>query len=119
DLEPEIEKLSDEQLRAKADEFRERVAPYVAKIDAARAQRAEAKDPAEQEAADAEVKSTHASLQEALNDLLPEAFAVVREASKRTIGLRHFDVQMIGGQVLHEGRIAEMATGEGKTLVAS
>ncbi len=54
-----------------------------------------------------------------LNDILPEAFAVVREASKRTIGLRHFDVQMIGGMVLHEGKIAEMATGEGKTLVAT
>src|SRR3979409_1731289 len=55
----------------------------------------------------------------ALDDLLPEAFAVVREASKRTIGLRHFDVQMLGGIVLHEGKIAEMKTGEGKTLVAT
>ncbi|PJF21156.1 MAG: preprotein translocase subunit SecA, partial [Phototrophicales bacterium] len=56
---------------------------------------------------------------ETLDDLLPEAFAVVREASVRTIGLRHYDVQMIGGIVLHEGRIAEMKTGEGKTLVAT
>src|SRR5574341_2623880 len=56
---------------------------------------------------------------ETLDDLLPEAFAVVREASKRTIGLRHFDVQLIGGAVLHRGRIAEMKTGEGKTLVAT
>ena len=56
---------------------------------------------------------------ETLNDILPEAFAVVREASKRTIGLRHFDVQMIGGIVLHRGQIAEMRTGEGKTLVAT
>ncbi len=56
---------------------------------------------------------------ETLDDLLPEAFAVVREASKRTLGLRHFDVQMIGGMVLHMGRISEMKTGEGKTLVAS
>ncbi|MEM6621362.1 MAG: preprotein translocase subunit SecA [Pseudomonadota bacterium] len=56
---------------------------------------------------------------ESLDDLLPEAFAVVREASKRTLGLRPFDVQIIGGQVLHEGRIAEMKTGEGKTLVAT
>ncbi len=54
-----------------------------------------------------------------LDDILPEAFAVVREASKRTIGLRHYDVQFIGGMVLHEGRIAEMKTGEGKTLVAT
>ncbi len=54
-----------------------------------------------------------------LDDLLPEAFAAVREASKRTIGLRHYDVQIIGGAVLHEGKIAEMRTGEGKTLVAT
>ncbi|MEX0785403.1 MAG: preprotein translocase subunit SecA, partial [Dehalococcoidia bacterium] len=56
---------------------------------------------------------------ESLNDLMPEAFAAVREASKRTIGLRHFDVQLIGGAVLHMGKIAEMKTGEGKTLVAT
>lgn len=56
---------------------------------------------------------------ETLDDVLPEAFAVVREASKRTIGLRHFDVQLIGGIVLHRGQIAEMRTGEGKTLVAT
>lgn len=56
---------------------------------------------------------------ETLDDLLPEAFAAVREASKRTIGLRHFDVQLIGGMALHRGTIAEMKTGEGKTLVAT
>ena len=56
---------------------------------------------------------------EKLNDLLPEAFALVREASKRINNERHFDVQLIGGMVLHEGQIAEMKTGEGKTLVAS
>ena len=56
---------------------------------------------------------------ETLDDLLPEAFATVREAAKRTLGQRHFDVQLIGGMVLHEGRIAEMKTGEGKTLVAT
>ncbi|MFN6956836.1 MAG: preprotein translocase subunit SecA, partial [Acetobacteraceae bacterium] len=56
---------------------------------------------------------------ESLDDILPEAFATVREASKRTLGLRHFDVQLIGGMVLHEGKIAEMKTGEGKTLVAT
>src|SRR5512134_1040559 len=56
---------------------------------------------------------------ETLDNLLPEAFAVVREASKRTLGMRHFDVQLIGGIVLHQGRIAEMRTGEGKTLVAT
>src|SRR5581483_6483879 len=56
---------------------------------------------------------------EELDDLLPEAFAVVREAAKRTLGQRHFDVQLVGGMVLHQGRIAEMKTGEGKTLVAT
>ena len=56
---------------------------------------------------------------EELDELLPEAFACVREAAKRTLGMRHFDVQLIGGMVLHEGRIAEMKTGEGKTLVAT
>ncbi|MCB1609271.1 MAG: preprotein translocase subunit SecA, partial [Xanthomonadales bacterium] len=56
---------------------------------------------------------------ETLDQLLPEAFAAVREAAKRTLGLRHYDVQLIGGMVLHQGRIAEMRTGEGKTLVAT
>src|SRR5690606_25056197 len=56
---------------------------------------------------------------ETLDDILPEAFAVVREASKRVLGMRHFRVQLIGGIVLHQGRIAEMKTGEGKTLVAT
>ena len=56
---------------------------------------------------------------ETLDDILPEAFAVVREASKRVLGMRHFDVQLIGGIILHQGRISEMKTGEGKTLVAT
>ena len=56
---------------------------------------------------------------ETLDDILPEAFATVREASKRVLGMRHFDVQLIGGIILHQGRIAEMKTGEGKTLVAT
>src|SRR6187200_148898 len=83
-LEPELAKLSDEQLRAKTAEFRERLAKG-----------------------------------ETLDDLLVEAFAVVREAAKRTLGQRHFDVQLKGGMVLHQGKIAEMKTGEGKTLVAT
>jgi len=82
--ENEIQKLSDEELRKKTDEFKERL-----------------------------------SQDQTLQDLLPEAFAVVREASKRTLGMRPFDVQVLGGIVLHEGRIAEMKTGEGKTLVAT
>jgi preprotein translocase subunit SecA len=56
---------------------------------------------------------------ETLDDILPDAFALVREAAKRTVGMRHFDVQLMGGIVLHEGKIAEMKTGEGKTLVAT
>jgi len=73
---------------------------------------------AELHAKTAEFKGRHAQ-GESLGDLLPEAFAVVREASKRTLGMRHFDVQLVGGMVLHQGRIAEMRTGEGKTLVAT
>ena len=83
-LEPELAKLTDEQLRAKTSEFKTRV-----------------------------------SNGESLDSLLHEAFACVREVSKRALGMRHFDVQLIGGMVLHQGKIAEMRTGEGKTLVAT
>ena len=83
-LEPEMEKLSDEELRGKTAEFKKRLAD-----------------------------------KETLDDILPEAYAAVREASKRTIGLRHFRVQLIGGVILHQGRITEMRTGEGKTLVST
>ncbi len=83
-LEGELEKLSDEELRARTAEFRKQVA----------------------EGAE-------------LDDLLVPAFATVREAAKRSLGQRDFDVQLVGGMVLHEGKIAEMKTGEGKTLVAT
>lgn len=83
-LEPELKKLTDDQLKAKTQEFRDRLQKG-----------------------------------ETLDDLLPEAFAVVREASSRVLGMRHFDVQMIGGMVLNDGKIAEMSTGEGKTLTAT
>ncbi len=83
-LEPVMEALSDEELKAKTAEFKERL-----------------------------------SKEESLSSILPEAFAVVREASKRVFGMRHFDVQMIGGMVLNDGKIAEMRTGEGKTLTAT
>jgi preprotein translocase subunit SecA len=99
-LEPSMKPLSNEQLRAKTDEFKER---YRTAVDA-------------ENLTDEERKQAS---RDVLNELLPEAFAVVREASIRTLGLRHFDVQMIGGMVLHQGRIAEMRTGEGKTLVAT
>lgn len=83
-IEPELEALSDTELKAKTGEFKQRL-----------------------------------NGGESLDSLLPEAFAVVREAAKRTIGQRHYDVQLMGGIVLHEGRIAEMKTGEGKTLSAT
>ncbi|PYS35720.1 MAG: preprotein translocase subunit SecA, partial [Acidobacteria bacterium] len=84
DLEPQVSSLTDEQLRSKTAEFKQRFENG-----------------------------------ESLQDLLPETFAVVREAGKRVLNMRHFDVQLIGGVVLHQGRIAEMKTGEGKTLVAT
>jgi preprotein translocase subunit SecA len=83
-LEPETAALSDDALKARTGEFKERIAKG-----------------------------------ETLDDLLPAAFAVVREASKRVLQMRHFDVQLIGGMALHNGKIAEMRTGEGKTLVAT
>ena len=84
EFEPEFERLSDEELAAETEEFRQRL-----------------KDG------------------ESLDDLLPEAFAAVREAAKRTLGQRHFDVQILGGIILHRGKVSEMRTGEGKTLVAT
>ena len=83
-LEPEMQKLTDSELRAKKDEFKKMLADG-----------------------------------KTLDDILPEAFAVVREGAKRVLEMRHFDVQLIGGIILHQGRIAEMKTGEGKTLVAT
>lgn len=83
-LEPSLQPLSDQDLQARTDELKRRLADG-----------------------------------EELDDLLPEAFAVCREVARRSVGMRHFDVQLLGGVVLHEGRIAEMATGEGKTLVAT
>src|SRR3989441_3277424 len=99
ELEPAIKKLSDEQLRTRTAEFKEQVQRAVAG----------ATDPEDLKRREREI----------LDEILPEAFAVVREASVRTTGMRHFDVQLIGGLVLHQGKIAEMRTGEGKTLVAS
>jgi preprotein translocase subunit SecA len=99
--EAKIKPLTDDELRAKTIEFRARLA-----------QRLEGADELEKEA-------RKLLEQEALEELLPEAFACVREASWRATGMRHFDVQMIGGMVLHRGMIAEMRTGEGKTLVAT
>lgn len=98
-LEQQFEALSDEALRAKTDEFRLCITERLEGIS--------------------EIESRKKAEREVLEDLLPEAFTAVREASKRTIGLRHYDVQLIGGITLHQGKIAEMRTGEGKTLVAT
>jgi len=99
EFEPQIQKLSDERLRERTASFQAQIADAVKDIgDKDERKRRE---------------------QEILNEILPETFAMVREASVRTTGMRHFDVQLIGGIVLHQGKIAEMRTGEGKTLVAT
>jgi len=127
DLEEEIAKLSDEELRAKTQEFRQRLevtSPDISLGQSSQAPEggglvASAEETEEAEIARLEVAERDTRRAEALTELLPEAFAVVREASKRRLGMRPFDVQLIGGIVLHQGRIAEMKTGEGKTLVAT
>ena len=90
-LEEDISKLDDDGLRQKTTEFKARL----------------------------KTANSHKTELEILDEILPDAFAVVREAAKRVLGMRHFDVQLIGGIVLHEGQIAEMKTGEGKTLVST
>jgi preprotein translocase subunit SecA len=110
-LEPEMQKLSDEQLRAKTDEFRKRIADRIAQI----AGEPDADLERQKEIDEERRKATN----EVLDQILEEAFAVAREAGRRVLNMRHFDVQLIGGMVLHQGKISEMKTGEGKTLVAT
>ena len=125
-LEPEYQKLAGAELRSKTDEFKqrlqERTGPLRASLSEAEA-RASAAGGEEREELKLEAEKLDKELRdlegEVLAEILPEAFTAVREASRRSIGLRHFDVQLIGGVVLHEGKIAEMKTGEGKTLVAT
>ena len=110
-LEPAVEKLSDDELRAKTDEFRRRIQDRLSQSpDEPSA------DPDRQKELDGQ---RAAATNEVLDEILEEAFAVVREAGRRVLNMRHFDVQLIGGMVLHQGKIAEMKTGEGKTLVAT
>jgi preprotein translocase subunit SecA len=106
-LEAEMKGLSDDQLRERTAKFREHVEKRMAGVELSADTAAEQK------------KALRAALDEALDEIMVEAFAVVREASRRATGMRHFDVQLIGGMVLHRGIIAEMKTGEGKTLVAT
>ena len=120
ELEPEMSALTDEELRDKTREFRERLGVEGVDITHGQSFTAGLSEETEELAMQRAEEEEHESARrQALDDLLPEAFAVVREASKRTLGMRHFDVQLIGGIVLHQGRIAEMKTGEGKTLVAT
>ena len=98
-LEPQFRALSDAELRARTDVFKERLAAATRGVSGE--------------------KERYQAEQATLAEILPEAFAAVREAAMRTLGQRHYDVQLIGGMVLHEGKIAEMRTGEGKTLVAT
>ena len=98
-LEPSLQKLSDDELRARTERFKAHIQNALSGIT--------------------DKNERRKKEQEVLNDLLPEAFATVREGSRRVTGMRHFDVQLIGGLVLHQGKIAEMRTGEGKTLVAT
>ncbi|TBR16281.1 preprotein translocase subunit SecA [bacterium] len=119
-LEPEISGLSDDELRLKTNKFKEFVAEKSSAIE-------EVIRDLEEKALLATIPEEKDKIKERIKlirnkifaDILPESFAVVRETSRRVIGLRHFDVQIAGGIILHEGRISEMATGEGKTLVAT
>ena len=110
-LEPAMQKLSDDELRERTRQFRQRIEERLARI------------PDEPEADSDRLKQLEDErtqlVNEVLNEILVEAFAVVREAGRRVLNMRHFDVQLIGGMVLHQGKIAEMKTGEGKTLVAT
>ena len=110
-LEPALQKLSDEELRAKTEEFRRRIQDRMKSI-------ADEPDADPDRLKEIENERTRV-IHELLDELLVEAFAVVREAGRRVLNMRHFDVQLIGGMVLHQGKIAEMKTGEGKTLVAT
>ena len=125
-LEPEIQNLSDDQLRAKTAEFRARIQERLSSIPDEPEVDAGGPSGALPESGFADLDRLKeiedrrsAALKEVLDELLEEAFAVCREAGRRVLNMRHFDVQLIGGMVLHEGKIAEMKTGEGKTLVGT
>jgi preprotein translocase subunit SecA len=110
-LEPAMQKLSDDELRAKTTEFRQRIQDRIKNISD--------EPDADQERLTQIDDERRKATNEVLDEILVEAFAVVREAGRRVLNMRHFDVQLIGGMVLHDGKIAEMKTGEGKTLVAT
>src|SRR5437899_6962200 len=125
-LEPQMQKLTDAELRAKTDEFRKRIQERLSRFSGANGNQSPGDDSTAESEAESDPdrikrieKEQYDALQEALNEILVEAFAVVREAGRRVLNMRHFDVQLIGGMVLHQGTSSEMKTGEGKTLVAT
>src|SRR6202047_1182326 len=121
-LEPQMQKLTDAELRAKTAEFRQRIQERLSRVS--RTPQPEVLEAGAEDVPDLDQqkqfeKQEYEAIQEVLGEILVEAFAVVREAGRRVLNMRHFDVQLIGGMVLHQGKIAEMKTGEGKTLVAT
>jgi preprotein translocase subunit SecA len=117
-LEAELEALSDSEIRARIDDIRAEIREAAVEDEPSEDELEHPEPERRRELAKARHKRATDRVQAALDEVLPEVFAATREAMKRTLGMRHFDVQLIGGAVLHEGRIAEMRTGEGKTLVA-
>ena len=118
-LEPQMRKLTDDELRAKTDEFRQRIQERLSRVNRSAPPEPDAETVNDADRAKQFEKEQYDALQEVLDEILVEAFAVVREAGRRVLNMRHFDVQLIGGMVQHKGMISEMKTGEGKTLVAT
>jgi preprotein translocase subunit SecA len=118
ELEPEMKERSDEELRAFVDEIRDEIREAGELEEPSDDERENPDRERRREIARDRRKREHERIQDAMDEALPEVFAATREAMQRTLGMRHFDVQLMGGIVLHQGRIAEMRTGEGKTLVA-
>jgi preprotein translocase subunit SecA len=125
-LEPQMQALTDAELRAKTDEFRQRIQERLSRFGGGNGNQPPGSNAGGESGEENDLdrikrleKEQYEALQEALNEILPEAFAVAREAGRRVLNMRHFDVQLIGGMILHKGTIAEMKTGEGKTLVAT
>jgi len=119
DLEPQMQKLTDDELRAKTEEFRKRIQERLSRVASGPVAGLEAESEDDPDRAKQLEKDQYEALQEVLDEILEDAFAVVREAGRRVLNMRHFDVQLIGGMVQHQGMISEMKTGEGKTLVAT
>ena len=117
-LEPELEGESDAEIRARVDEIRAELAEVQVDFGPTQDERDQDDPERRRDMEKARRKRENERLQAAMDEALPEVFACAREAMRRTLGMRHFDVQLIGGAVLHQGKIAEMKTGEGKTLVA-